>query len=72
MVLKKFLSMLKVLKLYIDTYYLRIDVGLGIRDEGWCTPYINVCKDSIWLSIQLSFLNVYLEIYTRFSKYEDS
>ena len=72
MVLKKFLSMLKVLKLYIDTYYLRIDIGLGIRDEGWCTPYINVCKDSIWLSIQLSFLNVYLEIYTRFSKYEDS
>lgn len=64
--------MLKVLKLYLDTYYLRIDVGLGIRDEGWCTPYINVCKDSIWLSIQLNFLNVYLEIYTRFSKYEDS
>lgn len=64
--------MLKALKLYLDAYYLRIDVGLGIRDEGWCTPYINVCKDSIWLSIQLSFLNVYLEIYTRFSKYEDS
>lgn len=72
MVLKKFLSTLKVLKLYIDTYYLRIDVGLGIRDEGWCTPYINICKDGIWLSIQFSFLNVYLEIYTRFSKYEDS
>lgn len=72
MVLKKFLSTLKVLKLYIDTYYLRIDVGLDIRDEGWCTPYINICKDGIWLSIQFSFLNVYLEIYTRFSKYEDS
>ena len=64
--------MLKALKLYIDTYYLRIDVGLGIRDEGLCTPYINVCKDNIWLSIQFHFLNVYLEIYTRFSKYEDS
>lgn len=64
--------MLKALKLYLDIYYLRIDIGLGIRDEGWCTPYINVCKDGIWLSIQLNFLNVYLEIYTRFSKYEDS
>lgn len=64
--------MLKVLKLYLDIYYLRIDVGLGIRAEGWCTPYINVCKDGIWLSIQLNFLNIYLEIYTRFSKYEDS
>ena len=64
--------MINKLKLYLDTYYLRIDVGLGIRDEGWCTPYINVCKDNIWLSIQFCFLNVYLEIYTRFSKYEDS
>lgn len=64
--------MLKALKLYLDTYYLRIDIGIGIRDEGWCTPYINICKDGIWLSIQFCFLNMYLEIYTRFSKYEDS
>lgn len=64
--------MLKALKLYIDTYYLRTDVGLGTTDEGWCTPYINICKSDIWLSIQFRFLNVYLEIYTRFIKYEDS
>ena len=63
--------MLKVLKLYIDTYYLRIDIGLGTTDEGWCTPYINICKDYIWLSIQFRFLNVYLGIDTTFHKYDD-
>ena len=64
--------MLKALRYYFDTYHLRIDICLGITDEGWCTPYINICKDDTWLSIQFCFLNVYLEIYTRFSKYEDS
>lgn len=70
--MEKLKIIINKLRYYLDTYYLRIDVGLGIRDEGWCTPYINICKDGIWLSIQFSFLNVYLEIYTRFSKYEDS
>ena len=63
--------MLKVLRYYLDTYHLRIDIGLGITDEGWCTPYINICKSDTWLSIQLRFLNIYLEIDIRFHKYED-
>ena len=59
------------LRYYLDTYHLRIDISLGITDEGWCTPYINICKSDTWLSIQLRFLNIYLEIDIRFHKYED-
>lgn len=59
------------LRYYLDTYHLRIDIGLGITDEGWCTPYINICKSGTWLSIQLRFLNIYLEIASRFQKYQD-
>ena len=61
--------MLKVLRYYLNTYHIRIDIGLGIRYEGWCTPYINICKTGTWLSIQLCFLNLYLEIDTQFHKY---
>lgn len=61
--------MLKVLRYYLDTYYIRIEIGLGITDEGWCTPYINICKTGMCLSIQLCFLNMYLEIDTQFHKY---
>lgn len=63
--------MLKVLRYYLDTYYLIIDISLGITDEGWCTPYINIWKSSTWLSIQFRFLNLYLEINNKFQKYED-
>ena len=63
--------MINKLRYYFDTYHLRIDIGLGITDEGWCTPYINIYKSGAWLSIQLRFLNLYLEIYIRFHKYED-
>lgn len=63
--------MLRALKYYLDTYHLRIDIGLGITYEGYCTPYINICKSGTWLSIQLRFLNLYLEIDTQFHKYED-
>lgn len=63
--------MLKVLKYYLDTYHLRIDISLGIADEGWCTPYINICKSSTWLSIHFRFLNIYLAIDTQFHKYDD-
>ena len=63
--------MLKVLRYYLDTYHLRIDIGLGITDEGWYTPCINICKSGTWLSIQLRLLNLYLEIDNRFNKYED-
>ena len=59
------------LRYYLNTYHLRIDIGLCIANEGWCTPYINICKSGTWLSIQLRFLNLYLEIDTRFHKYED-
>ena len=63
--------MLKVLRYYLNTYNLRIDIGLCITDEGWCTPYINICKNDTWLSIQFCFLNIYLEIDIQFHKYED-
>ena len=63
--------MLKVLRYYLDTYYLRIDISLGIADEGWCTPYINICKSGTWLSIYFRFLNIYLAIDTQFHKYDD-
>lgn len=56
---------------YLDTYHLRIDIGLGITDEGWCTPYINICKSGTWLSIQLRFLNIYLVFDIQFHKYID-
>ena len=69
--MKNYKLIINKLKYYLDTYHLRIDIGLGITDEGWCTPYINIWKSSIWLSIQLRFLNLYLEIYIRFHKYED-
>uniref|UniRef100_A0AAU8MK35 Uncharacterized protein n=1 Tax=Geladintestivirus 6 TaxID=3233138 RepID=A0AAU8MK35_9CAUD len=64
--------MLKVLGYYLNTYHLKIDIYLGITDDGWCTPYINIFKNGIWLSIELRFLNIYLEIDTRFHKYQDS
>ena len=63
--------MINKLRYYLDTYHLRIDIGLSITDEGWCTPYINICKSDAWLSIQLCFLNLNLEIYTKFHKYID-
>ncbi len=59
------------LRYYLDTYHLRIDIGLSITDEGLCTPYINICKSDTWLSMQLCFLNLCLEIYIQFHKYID-
>lgn len=52
--------MINKLRYYLDTYHLRINIGLGITDEGWCTPYINICKSNTWLSIQLRFINIYI------------
>ena len=63
--------MLKVLGYYLDTYHLRIDIGLGITDEGWYTPCINICKSGTWLSIYFHFLNIYLAIDAQFHKYID-
>ena len=56
---------------YLDTYHLRIDIGLGITDEGWYTPCINICKSGTWLSIYFRFLHIYLAIDTQFHKYID-
>ena len=69
--MKIYKSIIDKLRYYLNTYHLRIDICLGITDEGWCTPYINICKSDTWLSIQLRFLNIYLEIDIRFHKYED-
>lgn len=56
---------------YLDTYHLRIDIGLGISDEGWSTPYISIGKNGVWLSILFRFLNIQLAIDIRFNKYLD-
>lgn len=63
--------MINKLRYYLDTYHLRIDIGLGITDEGWYTPYINICKSNTWLSIQLRFINIYLVFDIQFHKYID-
>lgn len=67
--MEKLKIIINKLRYYLDTYHIRIDIGLGITDEGWCTPYINICKTGIWLSIQFRFLNIYLEIDIQFHKY---
>lgn len=59
------------LRYYLNTYHLRIDICLGIADEGWCTPYINICKCGTWLSITFRFLNIYLAFDIQFHKYID-
>ena len=69
--MEKLKMMINKLRYYLDTYHLRIDIGLGITDEGWCTPYINICKSGTWLSIQLRFLNIYLVFDIQFHKYID-
>ena len=69
--MKIYKSIIDKLRYYLITYHLRIDISLGIADEGWCTPYINICKSGTWISIQLRFLNIYLAIDTKFHKYDD-
>lgn len=42
--MEKLKMIINKFRYYFDNYHLRIDISLGITDEGWCTPYINICK----------------------------
>lgn len=69
--MKIYKSIIDKLRYYLNTYHLRIDICLGITNEGWCTPYINIYKSGTYLTTEFRFLNVYLGIDTTFHKYDD-